>query len=55
MSCDQVRGARQICDYVIAAEQAGLVYLPSELEIATVQEWLDWTKSHADEIDPFTA
>lgn len=41
-------------DYVTAAENAGVVYLPSELDMESMQEWIDWVRCYADSIDPFS-
>jgi hypothetical protein len=44
--------ARLIRDYLEAAKAAGVVFLPADVKMATLDEWTRWAGAHAERVNP---
>jgi len=44
--------ARLIRDYLEAVKAAGVVYLPADVKMATLDEWTRWAGAHAERVNP---
>jgi hypothetical protein len=52
---DRWRQASEILEYVAVLRRASTVALPEDLEIHSLQEWMDWATSYAVRISPAVA
>jgi len=48
----QWQQARLIRDYLETVKAAGVVRLPADVKIATLDEWIRWAGEHADRLSP---
>jgi len=49
-ACEQ---AARLRSYIEGARKAGQVYLPPDVKIESLQQWLDWATRYANAVDPF--